>query len=103
MRPYGTPFIPTGVYSIIWADQFSAYVDVNGNGSYEPATDYLVVLSSHTITVTRTVSPSGAVEGQDAGYRLILQSPLIQNPDGAGDTPSPQRYRQTARARGAGP
>ena len=84
MRPYGAPYVPTAFYPIVWSGPNSAFVDVNGNGTYDPSTDYAVSLSGHTVTVSRTVSP-GAVESQTVGYRLILQDALIQNPVLVGD------------------
>ncbi len=70
---------------MLWISGTSAYVDVDGNGTYQPGTDYLVTETGNTISVTRTVTPSGTVESQSVGYRMILQSPLVQNPDATGD------------------
>ena len=89
MRPYATPFVPTAFYPILWSDTPSPgtfFADVNGNGTFDPATDYLVTLSGKTVTVSRTVS-SGAPETQAVGYRLVLQSGLITNPGLVGDYP----------------
>ena len=89
MRPYGTPFVPTAFYPILWSDTPSPgtfFADVNGNGTYDPLTDYLVTPSGNTVTVSRTVG-SGSPETQAVGYRLVLQSALITNPVLVGDYP----------------
>lgn len=86
MRPYASPFVPTALYPILWVGATSAFVDLNGNGTYEPGTDYPVVLSDHTVAISRTVSPP-ATESQRVGYRLVLQSGIIDNPDISGNYP----------------
>jgi hypothetical protein len=87
MRPYGAPYIPTATYSILWSVASGTFfVDVNGNGAYDPGTDYDVSLSGHTVAVFRTLSP-GTPEPSSVGYRLVLQSALIQNPDAGADYP----------------
>ena len=80
MRPYAPSFSPTVSYQVIRRSASTAFVDMNGNGSYDSGTDYDVAQSGQTITVSRAVAP-GAVEPQNAGYRLILQDSLFTNPD----------------------
>ena len=79
MRPYGSPFIPSVSHEVIRTGASSAFVDINDDGSFDPGTDYNVVESGNTITVSRTVA-RGSVEDPPAGYRLLLQDSLFSNP-----------------------
>jgi hypothetical protein len=86
MVPYAVSFVPTASYEVIRRDASNAFVDMDGNGTYQPGTDYDVSLSGRTITVSRTVAP-GTLESQITGYRLILQDSLFTNPPDQGTYP----------------
>ena len=86
MAPYAGIFAPTASFEVIRKDASSAFVDMNGNGTYDAGTDYDVALSGNTITVSRAVTP-GTVESQATGYRLILQDSLFTNPEYQGQYP----------------